>query len=202
MITLLMLSGGVDSTYLLAKLLKETDDRLVVHHIHLLTNSKRHLPEAASCKNIVKYCQKNYRSFSYTESGIDHRRFLSHGYDLIAAGFEAGVVASSFHSVTRENIDRWAVGLSLSDGRLKNRLRAADAVCAANCQQGTAPKFFEFPRVSQQEMTDYLPYELYKMTWSCRVPQWREAKYHACGKCPACERLAGAHHKDEALVVS
>jgi 7-cyano-7-deazaguanine synthase in queuosine biosynthesis len=53
MISLMMLSGGIDSTYVLARLLRETDDEILVHHVHFLNNSNRHIPEAAACKKIV-----------------------------------------------------------------------------------------------------------------------------------------------------
>jgi len=199
MITLLMFSGGIDSAYLLVKLLTTTDDKLLVHHIHIATDFNRHKAEAESCKKIVEFCQKAYRTFSYTESGIDHRRFLSHGYDLIAAGFEAGVVASSFCAATKQNVDRWTVGLSLADHPLRRRLKNAAECCKFNCQQGVAPEFVEFPRVSQQEEIDYLPYDLYKMTWSCRSPRQADNQFKPCGWCESCQRLKKFAHKDEPL---
>ena len=111
MISLVMLSGGIDSTYVLARMLREFEDEVVVHHIHCLNDSQRHVAEQRACNQIVAYCRENYRDFAYSETMIDHRRMLSHGIDMIAAGFEAGVVSASYALATNKNIDRWLVGL-------------------------------------------------------------------------------------------
>ena len=39
--TLVMLSGGVDSVYRLVKLLRETDDEVLAHHVHLVNIEQR-----------------------------------------------------------------------------------------------------------------------------------------------------------------
>jgi 7-cyano-7-deazaguanine synthase in queuosine biosynthesis len=197
MISLLMLSGGLDSTHALQKLLKETDDEVLVHHIHLVTNFGRHLAEAESCKKIVEYCRKNFRAFAYTESAIDHRRFLAHGYDLVAAAFEAGMVAGSFKLATDRSVDRWIVGISNADLMPLRRFLSATVVCQANCLEPTAPKLFLFPRVSQQEVIDALPLELYRMTWSCRYGLREGRNFKPCGSCATCKRLANFRHPEE-----
>ena len=46
--SLILFSGGVDSTYVLAQKLRETDEIIIAHHIHLVNSEQRHKAEA--CK--------------------------------------------------------------------------------------------------------------------------------------------------------
>lgn len=194
MISLLMLSGGIDSAYALVKLLRETDDEVIVHHIHLVTNLGRHIPEASSCQQIVDYCRKNFRSFYYTESAVDRRRYLVHGFDLLTAGFEAGVIAASYRIAHRreKKIDRWIVGIAADDQVPDLRLDDAARLCKMNCTVGEAPKLFIFPRVDLVEQVEYLPEDLFNLTWSCRRPLGLPRSPAACGQCSSCTRRAKA----------
>lgn len=195
-ISLLMLSGGLDSAWALVKLLKETDDEVLVHHMHLITDFRREEPEKQSCQKIVEYCRKHYRPFTYSETAIDHRGMSSHGIDLIAAGFTAGVVAASYFSETNKHIDRWIVGISTEDRVPLRRFIRADNVCRYNCQSNEPPTFYKFPPVSQQEIIDTLPVDLYELTWSCRQPVITVNGYKPCGSCATCERLAPYTHRE------
>lgn len=188
MITLVMLSGGLDSTYVLYKLLRESDDEVLVHHVHLLTNLGRHVPEAESCKSVIGYCRTNVRPFGYTESAIDHRRFQCHGYDVLAAGFEAGMVAASFHMATGKYIDRWTVGIAKDDPVSTDRLDQAQLCCKFNCQCSRVPELFLLPPVGPREEAAYMPLELFDLTWSCRQPRGLPQESQVCGKCVSCRR--------------
>ncbi|MCD6074290.1 MAG: hypothetical protein K0Q70_1173 [Rhodospirillales bacterium] len=188
----MMLSGGIDSTYVLARLLRETDDEILVHHVHFLNNSNRHIPEAAACKKIVDYCRTSYRDFSYTETAIDHRRLVAHGFDVIAAGFEAGVIASSFHIATGRNVDRWFIGLAADDVTMPRvRAKQGQECCEFNCQSGYPPDLHLYPLVGLQTQIDYLPADLYELTWSCRTPKIEGEAHSACGECSSCLRRVG-----------
>jgi 7-cyano-7-deazaguanine synthase in queuosine biosynthesis len=198
MITLVMLSGGLDSAYVLAKLLRETDDDVIAHHIHLITNAGRHEPEAISCQKIIDYCQKEFRPFVYTVSTIDRRGFLFHGRDIISAAFEAGALAGSHKLATGKRLDRWTIGISLADNVEPNRFKQADSACRMNCPPDTSPEFFLLDRVSQQKIISYLPYKLYKMAWSCRFAKKdSKGEFSPCGECNSCKRLEGFMHPEE-----
>lgn len=194
MISLVMLSGGIDSTYVLHKILTETDDEVLVHHVHLMTDLGRHILEAAACNAIVEYCKEKFRPFHYSESTIDHRRFAAHGYDLMAAGFEAGMIASSFHVVHRNqrSIDRWIVGLSSDDDIPPHRIERAGETARFNCMFDPKPKLFIFPRVDVRDQLRAMPRELAEMTWSCRQPVNISKSPVACNKCSACLRRQAA----------
>ena len=194
--SLLMFSGGLDSTYALAKLLRETDDEVIVHHIHLMTNRWQHIAEAERCRKIVTYCHENMRPFVYTQSGIDHRRFVSVGMDLIAAGFEAGMVTGNYEAVTGKKINRWVIGIAKDDGVPDRRFEQAQRCLEYNCQsksrKGIYPQLFIFPRVEPSEQARYLSRELFDLTWSCIRPQGVPDQIRACGQCHKCKRRENA----------
>ena len=190
MISLVMLSGGIDSAYARHKLLRETDDEVIAHHIHLITDHGRHIPEAEACKKIVSFCSTKVRPMMYTESSIDHRRFVVQGFDLIAAGFEAGMVASSFRVVhgSKKSIDRWIAGISADDTITERRLNHARLTARYNTVVGASPKLFLFPRLDVRDQIRSMPMELFEATWSCRFP--KNLPYHPapCGTCSSCTR--------------
>lgn len=147
-ITLIMLSGGVDSVYALAKVLKESDDVVLAHHMHLINREGRHKAEAHACKKIVEYCKTNYRDFYYTESVIDRSRFKAFGMDIISAAFEAGIVVQSYHADTGSLVDRWTCGINAEDfegwraedGHRHRRPAMLKAI-EANCHPHRPPRF-------------------------------------------------------------
>lgn len=190
--TLLMLSGGVDSAYVLLKLLSESDDALLVHHIHLLNEEGRDRIEAERCRALVAHCQSFLRPFRYSESCVDHRGLAFFGYDMIAVGFEAGVVAHAHQLATGAMPDRWTIGTCLEEGHNEERFRHVEACVAANCWPLAPPPFFLLPPVSKRAELAYLPPELRPLAWSCRRPVWSEAGARECGRCKTCRVMAEA----------
>jgi tRNA(Ile)-lysidine synthase TilS/MesJ len=71
MTTLVMFSGGLDSTAMLVKLLEETKDELRVHHIRMANKEGRAEAEQAAVERIVAWCRDHYRPFRYSESALD-----------------------------------------------------------------------------------------------------------------------------------
>lgn len=187
--SLLMLSGGLDSVYTLWKLLNETDDTVLVHHINFVNDERRHVIEAERCRRIVNFLKSNVRDFAYTESSIDHRQYRFFGYDMIAVGFEAGLVAHSHLLRWNRPVDRWTVGTCTEEGGWSARFKHVEACLRANTFPHPAPEFFALPIVTKQEEIDSLPEELVGMCWGCRRPVLTDAGYKACGRCHTCETL-------------
>jgi len=194
-VTLIMLSGGVDSVYGLAKLLRESDDVVLAHHIHLINQEGRHKLEATACKQVVEYCKKNYRDFTYTESLIDRRKFKAFGMDVFTAAFEAGIVVQSFHADTGSLVDRWTVGTCAEDldgfdekDTDAHRTPQMTKAIEANCHPLKPPYFFNLPLRPKWELVEYMGPELSKMCWYCRRPVFHEnGSASTCGECHTCE---------------
>lgn len=201
-VTLIMFSSGVDSTYLLAKFLKETDDEILVHHVHLLNAEGRHLAEARQCRAIIEYCRTHYRPFRYTESAIDHRGLAFFGYDMIAIGFEAGIVAHGFLLENNRRVTRWLAGHCTEDGSNPERLVHVLACVAANCFPGEPPEFFKHTTIRKAEEYRYLDPGLRDLVWTCRMPVKTETGFKECSTCKTCEMMAEVRRECVEVVAS
>lgn len=195
--TLVMLSGGIDSTYALVKLLRETEDDVIVHHIHLVNREGRHHAEALACKAIVETCRSAFRDFIYTESTIDRSRFQSFGMDVITAAFEAAIVCESFRMGQSYGIDRWTTGACLEEieasGREgeERRLKAMFACIEANCSPNPPPRYFQLPYQRKRDQIAYIGPDLARMCWTCRTPQrLKDESFAECGQCKTCKLIA------------
>ncbi|GAB5469401.1 MAG: hypothetical protein Kilf2KO_24310 [Rhodospirillales bacterium] len=192
LVTLVMLSGGIDSVYTLVKLLRETDDTILAHHIDLVNDEGRWVPERTACRNVVDFCREAYRDFSYSESAIDHRGLAFFGFDMVSVGFEAGIVSHSYYNATQRMPDRWTVGSCTEEGSNPGRFKHVEACVAANCFPVDPPVSYSLPIVSKKEEMSYLDIDLLRRLWTCRRPIEVEDGYRECGLCKTCELVAHA----------
>ena len=188
-VTLVMVSGGVDSVYTLWTLLTETDDTILVHHINLANADGRHSVEALRSRQIADHLSARVRPFNYSESTIDHRGLAWFGYDIVAVGFEAGVIAHSYLRNQHRPVDRWTIGTCREEGHWHGRFHHVEACCAANCFPHPPPAFFLLPPIPKQEQIERLPEDLVALTWGCRRPVLTHRGIEACGVCMTCRRL-------------
>lgn len=194
-VTLVMLSGGVDSAYALAKVLRESDDLVIAHHVHLVNREGRHRLEAEACANIVEYCRSHYREFKYTESLVNRQKFRAFGIDVITAAFEAGIVVQSYFADTGVLIDRWTVGINAEDvadfdpdDTASHRTPAMLKAFEANCHPHAPPQFFSLPLKPKRDLVAYLGPELAAMCWTCRRPVMdSDGNAVECGQCHTCK---------------
>src|SRR4029079_12007794 len=93
MSTLVMFSGGLDSTAMLVKLLTESEDELRVHHIRMANREGRDGAEQRAVESIVAWCRDRYRPFRYSESGLDFRGLEAIPIDYLSIAFVACQVA-------------------------------------------------------------------------------------------------------------
>jgi len=198
-VTLIMFSGGVDSTYLLVKFLKETDDEIIVHHVHLLNAEERHVAEARQCRMIVAFCRQHYRPFRYTESAIDHRGLAFFGFDMVTVGFEAGIVAHGFFTEHKRGVTRWLAGHCEEEGSNPERLPHVLACVAANCFPWEPPEFHRHKAIRKADEYRYLDPELRKLVWTCRTPVKQETRFMECGTCKTCQLMSSVRRECTSL---
>lgn len=204
--TLVMLSGGIDSVYVLYRLLCESDDDIIAHHIHFVNREGRHKAEAAACAKIVKHLNETVRPFVYTESLIDRRRFRAFGMDDMAVGFEVGVVSNSFLLDRGYVIDRWTSGTCLEeeleyygDQEVERFEHVLNAV-AASSYPNPAPRFFQLKIVPKSEQIALMGPKLTDLCWTCREPFWRDdGTAEECGKCKTCNLMRAVRAGDETI---
>ena len=197
---LVMLSGGVDSTFMLYHYLTQTEDAVHVHHISLRYPSEPRWPEEdAASRKIVEYCRE-IRPFGYSESRFDlgFRRFVGRDSDtqLLVAAKVAPNLEGEVHV---------ALGWQYRDieATVQRRYDVSQKLWQALCDSMDAPfgervsRKLLFPlyelKVAKREMIRLLPHELLRLTWSCRRPVRSENGIsRVCGTCHACRDIAEA----------
>jgi 7-cyano-7-deazaguanine synthase in queuosine biosynthesis len=184
--TLVMFSGGLDSTAMLVKLLAGSADELRVHHIRMINREKRDLAEQRAVEAIVAYCRAHYRAFRYSESGLDFTALEAIPIDYLSIAFVACQVA-----IDTPGCNRIAVGALAADTDIANRSarqkRVFDAMyeCYRARKLGEPQVEWTFPvlHTPKAELAAGLPPELLDLTWSCRRPL---EGFRPCGSCKAC----------------
>jgi 7-cyano-7-deazaguanine synthase in queuosine biosynthesis len=193
MTTLVMFSGGLDSTAMLVKLLSETADELRVHHIRMVNKERRDGAEQRAVEAIVAYCRRHYRAFRYSESGLEFAELEAIPIDYLSIAFVACQVAIDTAGCTRV-----AVGALEADTDIVNRTARQRRVFDAMYECYRARKLGEprlewiFPvyHAAKAELAAALPPELLDLTWSCRRPV---EGLRPCLVCKACKARQGLH---------
>jgi 7-cyano-7-deazaguanine synthase in queuosine biosynthesis len=194
MATLVMFSGGLDSTAMLVKLLEETDDELRVHHIRMENREMRARAEGDAARRIVAWCRGRHRAFRYSESGLDFAGLEAIPIDYLSIAFVACQVA-----IDTPRCERIAVAALARDTDIENRSarqrRVFDALyeCYRARKLGEPAVQWIYPvyHATKAELAARLAPELVELTWSCRRPLAVAGGWRACGACKACLARAG-----------
>jgi len=189
MTTLVMFSGGLDSTAMLVKLLEETKDELRVHHIRMANKEGRDDAEQRAVGAIVAWCRERYRPFRYSESGLDFTALEAIPIDYLSIAFVACQVA-----IDTPRCNRIAVGALARDTDIENRSARQRRVfeelyaCYRARKLGEPEVEWLYPvyRETKQALAARLPRELVELTWSCRRPLRDAEGWRPCGACKAC----------------
>jgi 7-cyano-7-deazaguanine synthase in queuosine biosynthesis len=191
MTTLVMFSGGLDSTAMLVKLLAESADELRVHHIRMVNKEGRDRAERRAVESIVSYCRARYRPFLDSESALDFSALEAIPIDYLSIAFVACQVA-----IDTPGCSRVAVGALASDTDIANRSARQKRVfdemyaCYRARKLGEAHVEWIFPvyHTPKAELAAALPQELLDLTWSCRRPL---EGFRPCLICKACRARQG-----------
>ena len=193
MTTLVLFSGGLDSTAMLVKLLAQDAAELRVHHIRMVNKEKRHLAEQRAVEGILAYCRAHYRPFRYSESALDFSSLEAIPIDYIAIAFVACQVA-----IDTPGCKRIAVATLSTDTDIVNRSARQKRVfdemyaCYRARKLGEPNVEWLFPvyDTPKAELIAALPQALLDLTWSCRTPL---EGLQPCGTCKACRVRRDLH---------
>ena len=190
---LVMLSGGLDSTALLASLLEHTDHRIHAHHLSLHNPHGRGDAEQEATNGAVEWCREHRRDFEFSQS--THRFMLpwGGGWDTTLFMFVAARVCAAL---------RMTVTL-IATGHIRPAYRhlvEAEAVFhACMTSKRRRPHWirpFTHLRGSMGEakaaIQASMPPELAELTWWCRTPVAAGDGWEVCGQCHACAAMAAA----------
>ena len=203
MISVIMLSGGFESTVTLKYLLEETTDDVMVHHIQMMNAEGRYEAEAEAVKKIVPYMRK-IRRFRFSTSQIMIPE-LDSGYagiDMMTIGFMGGhIVRGIHHQIGYSEPIRLVVGFIAFDDEGKT-LKDTDVVGSTIFEQhfhdyykmGLETPTLEFllrDMTYKQEAYDkYIDPELDAMLHCCRRPKkFYDNTFIECGCCHTCFKM-------------
>ncbi|WP_374650300.1 hypothetical protein [Dongia sp.] len=211
--SLVMWSGGLDSTYGLMRLLTTTDDDVYAHHIH---RQARHdsgrkaaltLPyEAEAIGRMTPWIRARYRGFTYSESNVDITAFPKFARDTATSMFFAGLVTRRYGFGPQ---DRILLSMNRDEDREWNpdsekywflRMITLQTLKLVWQSEEVPDAFLWAPPPSKQEEIDFLPPDLVAMTASCRDPKAvKESStglltWQTCGTCDECKTLSGARY--------
>lgn len=191
MTTLVMFSGGLDSTAMLVKLLTESAGELRVHHIRMANKEGRERAESRAVESILAYARARYRAFRYSESGLDFSQLEAIPIDYVSIAYVACQVA-----IDTPGCNRIAIGALATDTDIANRSARQKRVFDEMYACYRARKLGE-PRVEwvypvfhtpKADLAAALPRELVDLTWSCRRPV---NGLRPCMVCKACRAREG-----------
>lgn len=189
--TLVMFSGGIDSTAALWHVLNNPYDygQVHVHHIHMQNIEARWRAEAAAVRAILKYLRDNTDTqFTVSEStiGTPHLggNFL---FDTEAISFITGYMTSRDSQITKVIIG--ATGTDFAHGASAAVARGKaihNAFHSKTRDHSGYIKEYPLANSTKEEVYKTLPTELAVLTWSCRTPNYADGKPLECGKCKTC----------------
>ena len=197
---LLMLSGGLDSTYLAWKLIQEKEP-IHFHHISIRNDVElmwKH--QYDSVQNIIKFIEDQGYSFTYSFSRFDFYGFHKLGFDSDLIMVVAQKVAQNFDLRFKDiNVVMGWAPLGLTNPRIIKRARKnisqniwTALVNSIEVRDGINFKI-QTPlidrNISKSDALREMPPELINMTWTCRTPTEDGSP---CGTCHACVDLKKA----------
>ncbi len=175
--TLIQLSGGIDSTYVLWKWLKENSDKFaIVNHIVLKSYECRNEKELKSIDDILKWLDnKGLNNYFYIQSEFDYGNIPGTSTDVEVCGYFAGLILKTarFYNVTTTHLPIYK-----KDSEREERRRFLTNFISKKEIEFIYP----ISHMKKWQVISELPEELFKLTWYCRTPLNNEK----CQRCFSC----------------
>jgi 7-cyano-7-deazaguanine synthase in queuosine biosynthesis/organic radical activating enzyme len=205
--TIILWSGGCDSTAALYKVLNDYDDEVIAHHINFKNHENRWQAEKESINKMLPWLRKNVRDFEYSESSIEID--LNHiGWDVMHSMYMSGVVIANEklrknnaneYGTTQYKRHKLILGINAEDFQSEQwdswRLNSSNILSMMSNMQNPKesqdiPYLWQLlGKHTKQEVWNILPEFLKKNVWGCRRPLNEENKWVECGKCVTCNDL-------------
>lgn len=202
--TLVMFSGGMDSTAALWHVLNHPKEygQVHVHHIHMENVEDRWQAEAEAVKKVLAYMRKHSPvRFSVSESAINTphfgKQFL---FDSEVISFMTGYMTSRDPLISKVVIG--ATGTDFADGAsdaVARGKRIHNAFHPPSKDHSGTIKEYPLAKLTKKQVFETLPSDLAMLTWSCRTPRYIDGVPRECGRCKTCElELQGLARPEQA----
>ena len=176
--TLIQLSGGIDSTFVLWNWLKNhPEEYCIVHHIVLTNREGRRVHEQTAVQKILAYLDSvGLCNYIYLENSVDYGTIGLTIKDVELCGFFAGMIIRSRRWSSLQEI---LLPIYKSEtGRESVRRELINLIGRKSDFKITYP----FAEMTKTDVIERLPTELFDLCWYCRKP----VRGIVCGICPTC----------------
>lgn len=179
--TLLMFSGGIDSTYVAYDyLINNPNKTLLMHHIHLINRENRAECERNSVKKILTYFQNhNITNYTYTESTFDYGSLPFIIYDIEIVAFIMYVI---LRNPANSRIDRILLPYYMNQSPF--RYKQHNGILAT--LNKSLNFIYPIKDMQKKDVMDKLPKDLLDLTWFCRRP----INNQPCNECITCKEIS------------
>jgi len=189
--TLVMLSGGIDSTAALWHALNRPNEYgdIHVHHIHIQNAESRWRAEAAAVKSILQYMREHSSSsFTSSQSTINTPNFgLNFLFDTEVLNFVTGYMTSRDPHINKVIIGGTATDFAMQANEAIARGKAIhNGFHPEEKDHSSRVKHYPHSHLTKAEVYKTLPPELALLTWSCRTPNYINGEPVECGRCKTC----------------
>lgn len=178
--TLIQLSGGIDSTYVLWKWLKDNpNEYCIVHHIDIINYEKRNQKELEAVDKILKWLDsQNLKNYFYLQNTFDYGNLTSLVFDVEVCGFLAGIILRSSRWQSTNNV---IMSIYDADSDRESRRREVMQITALK----ELNVFYPLYGLTKTDLIEEMPDELFNLCWWCRVPYNDEL----CKRCFTCQEV-------------
>lgn len=197
------LSGGIDSTALLYRILKgNPHHNYLVYRVNMVhgTSGHRTTQEAQATEAIVKWLyEKGFKNFCFKRLSIDYASLgmTPPVWDSEVINFFGAMIIQAHTEI--EIFYDGAIKDDFVDPDFQNRLNKIADILYLHTQKSKETLKIEFPirNLSKYEVIKSLPEELLQLTWSCRYPKivapWTFGRCHECPQCKVLDRVLEEH---------
>jgi 7-cyano-7-deazaguanine synthase in queuosine biosynthesis len=177
--TLIQLSGGVDSTYVIYDWLKNNpNEKCIIHHINIKNHEGRIEKEREAVKKIISWFKANkLDNFTYLESSFDYGNV---GYiikDVEVCSMFLGIIVRN-----KKWVDLKRIVQSLykpNGGERHERARKILDVVGYNKKLEV---LYPLEKITKKDVINKMPKDLFELCWWCRKPVNKEP----CKVCATC----------------
>jgi hypothetical protein len=191
--SIIMFSGGIDSTHNLLRALTRTSDIVYAHHLTIKSiNEPRWTQELAASRAISKYMRDKYRFFEYSEQVVDWEimpQYHRVPYDILTASFFASQLTQSLSNrdvEARAIISTDPVGAYRPGWNTPERIKLHKDLFTLLDPKNKLERTLDH-NCNKVDKCKELPQELLDMVWFCRRPRLVGNHYVDCKGCPACK---------------
>lgn len=189
--TLVMFSGGIDSTAALWYVLSRPKDygQIHVHHVHIQNFEARWRAEAKAARAVIAYMRERTTTpFTVSESTINTPHLGGHFlYDTEVTSFISGYMTSRDPLITKVVLGATGTDFARGVSHAVARGKAIHNAFHPDARDHSAAiKEYPLKDLTKAEVYKMLSPELAALTWSCRRPRYIDGQPIECGTCGTC----------------